>query len=340
MRLGETLGPDLRAQLNRLALDSVYHGLLEGPLPHLQAGGFPSRQRIEADVTVVWGTHRVPFPEVRRIYEWDRDVMLRRGGGRFSAVVHGLIPIEPSPGRATSPAEIDPGLASRMPVPTRAPLTPARAFGDVCWPLMTLALEGPAFRRMCAGVDVPWSPLRRNLDTEVKLHGPDGVVRWNMASLISDAEVAALAIEFSDRVYTLLLGLAEAGSAYSPGPNRQGPWRSSRVCSRARPDRKPARRGGSRWRHSRRWPLVKRRSPVEPSRIRGLRPGGKPESARGEWADRVARRAGRCAGGNRRSRLYPAPWTGPSAAPRRRNGATAMGGGSNQARARAAPRAG
>jgi hypothetical protein len=65
---------------------------------------------------------------------------------------------------------------------------------------------------------------RRNLDTEVRLFGPDGITRWNDASLISDAEMKALGIEFANRAYTLLLGIAEARiGVVPPVPEQRGP---------------------------------------------------------------------------------------------------------------------
>ena len=124
------------------------------------------------------------------------------------------------PGKVGWPAEIDPELARRMPEPSRsmpsgAPLPPT----ENSWPLVALTLEGPLFKRLCEGVDVPWSPVRRrNLDTEVRLFGPDGTTRWNEASLISDAEMKALGIEFANRAYTLLLGVAEGRIGGSPRP--------------------------------------------------------------------------------------------------------------------------
>ena len=220
MRLGETLDADRRARLSDLALDLVFNGLLAGRIEHMHAGSFPSRERIEADVVVRWGPRRVPFPEVRRIYEPDQHSIEGFGIGRLGSMLDGDAQAEAIP--VEWRAEVDPALARRMPEPTLAVVAgflPSR----ISRPLVTVALEGPVFRRLCEGEDVPWSPLRRNLETEVRLHGPDGMVRWNMASLISDAEMRALGIELVNRAYTLLLGVAEGRIGVAPTPRPWGP---------------------------------------------------------------------------------------------------------------------
>ena len=220
MRLGETLDADRRARLSDLALDLVFNGLLAGRIEHMHAGSFPSRERIEADVVVRWGPRRVPFPEVRRIYEPDQHSIEAFGIGRLGSMLDGDAQAEAIP--VEWRAEIDPALARRMPEPTLAVFAgflPSR----ISRPLVTAALEGPVFRHLCEGEDVPWSPLRRNLETEVRLHGPDGMVRWNMASLISDAEMRALGIELVNRAYTLLLGVAEGRIGVAPASVPWGP---------------------------------------------------------------------------------------------------------------------
>ncbi len=209
MKLGATLDPGQRTWLNQLALDLAFHGLLPRRLEHLHAGRFPGR--VEADVVVKWGPRRVPFRDVRRIDDSDYRSLLGWGSGRLGAILEGLAEIEAVPGKVGWPAEIDPELAQRMPEPSlqAPPLTETPSMAIISRPLVTLALEGPLFRRLREGVDVPPSPLRRNLETEVRLHGPDGAVPWNKARLISDAEMTALGVEFANRAYTLLLGVAE-----------------------------------------------------------------------------------------------------------------------------------
>lgn len=210
MRLGASLDPDERSWLNRLALDLVFRGMFHTRLAYLNAGDFPSQGRAETDVIVKWGAHRLPFQDVRRIDESDARSIWGWGSAHLSSILRGQNQIEAVPGRMRRPAEIDPGLARRMPEPTLPALTDARLIpGDISRPLMALVLEGPSFQRLCQGVDVPPSPFKRNLAAEVRLLGPQGSVPWNYASLISDAEMAALGIEFSNRAYTLLLGVAE-----------------------------------------------------------------------------------------------------------------------------------
>ena len=118
MKLGETLDADRRARLNDLALDLVFNGLLSGRIEHMHAGSFPSRERIEADVVVRWGPRRVPFPEVRRIYEPDQHSIEGFGIGRLGSMLDGDAQAEAIP--VEWRAEIDPALARRMPEPTLA----------------------------------------------------------------------------------------------------------------------------------------------------------------------------------------------------------------------------
>ena len=174
MRLGETLDADRCARLSHLALDLAFNALLAGRIEHMHAGSFPSRERVEAAVTVRWGPRRVPFPEVRRIYEPDQHSIEGFGVGRLGSMLDGSaqawdVPVEWR-------AEIDPALARRMPEPTLAAVA-GRLPEGIARPLVLTTLQGPVFRRLCEGEGVPWSPLRRNLETEVRLHGPDGMVR-------------------------------------------------------------------------------------------------------------------------------------------------------------------
>jgi hypothetical protein len=210
MRLGASLDPDERSWLNKLALDLVFRGMCHPRLAYLNAGDFPSSGRVETDVIVKWGAHRVPFQDVRRIDEADARSIWGWGAGHLSSILRGQNQIEAVPGRVGRLAEIDPELARRMPEPTLPTPTDARLIpGDISGPLIALVLEGPLFQRLCQGVEVPPSPFKRNLAAEVRLLGPQGSVPWNHASLISDAEMAALGSEFSNRAYTLLLGAAE-----------------------------------------------------------------------------------------------------------------------------------
>lgn len=91
--LGATLDPDHRAWLNQLALDLAFHGIFRGRLEYLHAGGFPSRDRVEADVVVRWGPRRVPFQDVRRIDESDHFSIFSRGAGGLKAILYGLAQI-------------------------------------------------------------------------------------------------------------------------------------------------------------------------------------------------------------------------------------------------------
>jgi hypothetical protein len=218
MGLGAILDLGHRTRLNQLAMDLVFNSLLCGRLEHMHTGGFPSRERVEADVFVKWGPNRVPFSDVRRVYEPDIRSIQGWGVGRLGSILDERVEVEAIPRKVGWPAEIDAELARRMPEPS----LPVASGADlppmgISWPLVTLTLEGPLFRRLCEGVDVPWSPLRRrDLDTEVRLFGPDGVTRWNDASLISEAEMKALGIEFANRAYTLLLGVAEGRIGVAP----------------------------------------------------------------------------------------------------------------------------
>ena len=225
MRLGAILDLGHRTRLNQLAMDLVYNGLLPGRLEHMHSGGFPSRDRVEADVFVKWGPNRVPFNDVRRVYEPDHQSIRGWAAGRLDSILAGEVEMEAIPGKVGWPAEIDPELARRMPEPS-LPVSSGAGLPPVgiAWPLVTLTLEGPLFGRLCEGVDVPWSPLRRrNLDTEVRLFGPDGVTRWSDASVISDAELKALGIELANRAYTLLLGVAEGRIGVVPPAPGQWP---------------------------------------------------------------------------------------------------------------------
>ena len=207
-------------------MDLVFNGLLSGRLEHMHAGGFPSRARIEADVFVKWGANRVPFNEVRRLNEPDQRSIHGWATGRLVSILAGRAEMEAIPGKVGWPAEIDAELARRMPEPS-LPVSSGAGLPpmEICWPLVTLTLEGPLFGHLSEGVDVPWSPLRRrDLDTDVRLFGPDGVTRWNDASLISDTEMKALGIEFANRAYTLLLGVAEGRiGVVPPAPGQSRP---------------------------------------------------------------------------------------------------------------------
>jgi hypothetical protein len=219
MSLGETLDADRRARLNHLALDLVFNGLLPVRIEYLHAGSFPSRQRTEADVVVRWGSRRVPFPAVRRVYDPDQRSIEATGIGRLASVLEGLAEVGDVP--VDWRAEIDPTLAQRMPAPSVATVAEPLP-GMISQPLVKAVLEGPVFRHLCEGEDVPWSPLRRNLETEVRLYGPDGMVRWNRASLIGDAEMRMLGVELANRAYTLLLGVAEGRIGVAPDPASPG----------------------------------------------------------------------------------------------------------------------
>ena len=96
----------------------MFNGLLAGRIEHMHAGSFPSRERIEADVVVRWGPRRVPFPEVRRIYEPDQHSIEAFGIGRLGSMLDGDAQAEAIP--VEWRAEIDPALARRMPEPTLA----------------------------------------------------------------------------------------------------------------------------------------------------------------------------------------------------------------------------
>lgn len=223
VKLGTTLDPDYRLWLKQLALDLAFHGMLRGRLEYLHEGLFPRSGRAEADVVVKWGWRRVPFQEVRRIYEWDVESILRSGGGHLLTLDAGFAEIKAVPSELSGPTEIDPELARRMPDQSLTPpeawrLAPLAAMSSA---LVKLVLQGPVFRRLCEGVEVPPAPLRRNLETEPRLIGPDGVVRWNKASLLSDAEMNALGVEFANRAYTLLLGVAEGRIGIAPTGPRQ-----------------------------------------------------------------------------------------------------------------------
>lgn len=221
MELGDRLDPAHRERLARVALDVTHEGFLHNRLQHLHAGGFPSRTRTETTVVVKWATRRVPFPEIRRIYDWDVQSVRSIAGGRLGSLLNGWAQPEDFPGRA----EIDPGLARRMPKPTLdCPADPDLVPESATRPIVDLAMLGPVFGQLCEGVDVPPAPIRRNLETEPRLIGPDGVIRWNMASLLSEADMAALATEFANRTYTLLLGVAEGRIAGEP-PRADG-WPS------------------------------------------------------------------------------------------------------------------
>ena len=222
MKLGATLNLGHRTRLNQLAMDLVFSGLLPGRLEHIHAGDFPSRERVEADVFVKWGPNRIQFNDVRRVYEPDHRSIHGWAAGRLGSILAGQAEVDAIPGKVGWPAEIDPELARRMPEPSLpAPWDAGLPPAEISWPLVAHTLDGPLFRRLCEGVHVPWTPLRRrDLDAEVRSFGPDGVTRWNDASLISDAEMKALGIEFANRAYTLLLGVAEGriGVALRPRP--------------------------------------------------------------------------------------------------------------------------
>lgn len=227
--LGATLDPAARDWLNRLAVDLAENGFLTGRFDYLAAGRFPGREDADGeDVVVRWATRVVPFRQVRRVYDADHRSIIGWGEGRLTGLLCGVEKMEPAGGRR---ATIDRDLARRLRAPSRpameirppqpaeidafqaslaAGTMPELAFDlGASRPLALLTLDGPRFRRLCSGVDVPAAPLRRNLETEPRLHGPGGVVRWNDASLVSAAERAALSEEIADRAYTLLLGLAE-----------------------------------------------------------------------------------------------------------------------------------
>lgn len=238
LMLGATLSKDHRTLLNQLALDLVFNSLLSGRLERMRQGSFPSAPRDEAAVVVKWDNRRVRFREVRRVSEADEQSVYAWGAGRIFGILSGVNKIEAIPGKLGWPAEIDASLAARMPEPdpgrqrmtcmqnarwqekiSSAPGAPERRYeppaelgsiSALAYPaLVRVVLRAPAFRRLCEGTDVPPPLLRRNRVTDARLFGPDGVVPWNDASLISEVEMNALGVELANRAYTLLLGLAE-----------------------------------------------------------------------------------------------------------------------------------
>jgi hypothetical protein len=221
MSLGDTLDPPLRDWLSQLAADMTYSGFFGARLDELNSGEFPSRDRGDGGVVVRWGPRVVPFGNVRRLYDDDVRSFVGWTAGRLGGVLRGFNELDPNAGGGRAPPRIDAELARRMPEASLpAPSDLRTVVAGITRPLAALALDGPTLRRLCAGIDVPRPPVRGNLATEPRLSGPDGVIRWSRASLVSDAEMTALGVETANRAYTLLLGLAEGRLGAAPGPDR------------------------------------------------------------------------------------------------------------------------